>query len=154
MYKDRAEFWEKPALCLRSVSAHISVCVGSVYERMEQGKRKPRHPSAAPPHLSTVLSSSLWIQQEMPEAETVLWLFDSSNRWFPAEQVSLLICSLPPHFFFFFFTGKCSIPQRHHVERRVFHLKTQQTYHSFFPVTGEQRSNHVSRWTHYLQNHF
>ncbi len=40
---------------------------------------------------------SLWIQQEMPEAETVLWLFDSSNRWFPVEQVSLMICPLP-HF--------------------------------------------------------
>lgn len=38
---------------------------------------------------------SLWIEQEMPEAATVLWLFDSSNRWFLMEQVSLQICPSP-----------------------------------------------------------
>lgn len=55
--------------------------------------------------LATVLHPllpSLWIQQEMPEAETALWLFfDSSNRWFPMEQVSLLICPSPAFFFSF-----------------------------------------------------
>ena len=59
-------------------------------------------------HLATVLHPllpSLWIQQEMPEAEPALWLFfDSSNRWFPMEQVSLLIC--PTHTFFFRLTSK------------------------------------------------
>lgn len=63
--------------------------------------------------LATVLHPllpSLRIQQEMPEAETALWLFfDSSNRWFPMEQVSLLICPSPT-FFFFLLTRKWFIP--------------------------------------------
>lgn len=64
----------------------VYVCC-SVYEReMEQLKV---HSVTSPP------TPPLWIQQEMPEAETVLWLFDSSNRWFPVEQVSLLIFPLP-----------------------------------------------------------
>lgn len=94
------KFWEIAAACFKCV-------LDCVWKRNGTTKEASSHCPPPPP------SPAFWIQQEMPEAETVLWLFDSSNRWFPVEQVSLLICPLPH--FFFFFVRKWSVPWGHHV---------------------------------------
>ena len=64
-------------------------CVWKRNGTTKQTFRPPPPPLRPPPPLFG--SSRKCLKQ------TVLWLFDSSNRWFPAEQVSLLICPLP-HF--------------------------------------------------------
>lgn len=87
--------------CMRWMSS-CAVCDPYMKGKWNNQKRR----------LATVLHPLLpflWIQQEMPEAESALWLFfDSSNRWFPMEQVSLLICPTPT--FFFLLTRKWFIP--------------------------------------------
>lgn len=98
------QFWEIPTLYAHNFSRLM--CYSEHEREMEQLKRHSAAATTPPPPSLPRSGSSRKCLKQTQSCDC----FDSSNRWFPMEQVSPLIHPLPPRF-----TRKWSIPSRRRV---------------------------------------